>query len=86
MVSGTSAVVLISLKIASESDRSIADVGIAAESTSVGIEENPTVGTVEEMKSNVSWTLSVVKLGEVVVESIVGDVDEVIVSLSATAK
>lgn len=56
MVSGTSAVVLISLNIASESDRSIADVGIAAESTSAGIEENPTVGTVEEMKSNVSWT------------------------------
>lgn len=72
MLSGTSAVVFSSLKIASESERSIGDAGMVVESTSVVVidERSRFVGTVERAtkRSSISSTSDVDRVGAVVVE------------------
>lgn len=71
MLSGTSAVVFSSLKMASESERSIGDAGMVVESTSVVVidERSRFVGTVERAttKSSISSTSDVDKVGGAVV-------------------
>ena len=71
MLSGTSAVVFSSLKMASESERSIGDAGMVVESTSVVVidERSRLVGTVERAtkRSSISSTSDVDKVGGAVV-------------------